>query len=196
VKEKRVCPWVHGTLKPEDSRLQRVASAHSKPEYLHRVAARAFDAMRRDVRRDLGIDLRVAAGWRSHRWKDRDEYDAFLMEKYGNTGPEAQKWVAFYGPHETGLAFDLGAGGLWPESDTVDQQATTPLYKWLVKNAHKYGVHPYLLEPWHWEVPLPQWQIDAGVGYPPRMVAGWIGVVAGVGVAGIGVATVVRRGRA
>ena len=192
--EQRVCPWVHGTIGPEDSRLRRVASAHSKPEYLHVVAARAFNAVRRAVKQDLDIDLRVAAGWRAHRWKDRDEYEAFLQKKFGGIGPEAQKWVAFHGPHETGLAMDLGSGGLWPDSDTVEKQRQTPLYRWLKTNARRYGVRPYLLEPWHWEVPLPQWQIRTGAGYPPRMMAGWLGAGVGLGVAAAGLAMVVSRG--
>ena len=192
LREKRVCPWVHGTIKPGDRRLQKVASAHKRPEYLHTTAAKAFNAIRRDMRRDIGVDLRIAAGWRPHRWKDRTEYETFLQNRYGDTGPDAQKWIAFYGPHETGLAFDLGSGGLWPSSASVKEQRETPAYKWLVKNAHKYGARPYLLEPWHWEVPLPQWQIKSGIGYPPRMMAGWLGVAAGIGAAAVGAAMVVR----
>ena len=179
--EDRVCPWVHGTIKADDVRLVAVASSHPhRCEKLHVVAARAFASLRSAARRDLGADLRVAAGWRPHRWKDRDEYESFLLARYGSTGPEAQKWVAYLGPHETGLAFDLGSAGLFPDSSTVEQQRQLPIYLWLVKNAHRYGVRPYLLEPWHWEVPLPLWQIRTGIGYPPRIMAGWIGLAAGV----------------
>jgi zinc D-Ala-D-Ala carboxypeptidase len=30
-------------------------------------------------------------------------------------------------------------------------QVQTPAYKWLVKNAHRFGFYPYFYEPWHWE---------------------------------------------
>ena len=30
-------------------------------------------------------------------------------------------------------------------------QVQTPVYKWLVKNAARFGFYPYFYEPWHWE---------------------------------------------
>ena len=27
----------------------------------------------------------------------------------------------------------------------------TPTYRWLVKNAGRFGFVPYVYEPWHWE---------------------------------------------
>jgi D-alanyl-D-alanine carboxypeptidase len=30
-------------------------------------------------------------------------------------------------------------------------QTRTPVYRWLVKNAQKFGFRPYFYEPWHWE---------------------------------------------
>ena len=56
-------------------------------------------------------------------------------------------------PHFTGRALDLYVGG--DPVDTKDAnraiQVTTPAYKWLVRNADRFGFRPYFYEPWHWE---------------------------------------------
>ena len=58
-----------------------------------------------------------------------------------------------FSPHFTGRALDLYVGG--SPVDTKDSnraiQVNTPAYKWLVKNAERYGFRPYFYEPWHWE---------------------------------------------
>jgi LAS superfamily LD-carboxypeptidase LdcB len=59
--------------------------------------------------------------------------------------------------HRTGLAVDLvvGArpgGGVDSAEDANRRfQSQTPAYRWLVRNAHRYGFAPYVYEPWHWE---------------------------------------------
>ena len=30
-------------------------------------------------------------------------------------------------------------------------QSRGPAYRWLVRNAHRYGFVNYIYEPWHWE---------------------------------------------
>ena len=56
-------------------------------------------------------------------------------------------------PHFTGRALDLYVGG--DPVDTKDAnraiQVNTPAYKWLVRNAERFGFRPYFYEPWHWE---------------------------------------------
>ena len=42
-------------------------------------------------------------------------------------------------------------GGIKPA-----QQRTSPVWKWLRDNAHKYGFTPYKAEPWHWELIVPR----------------------------------------
>jgi len=59
--------------------------------------------------------------------------------------------------HRTGLALDLNLGSL--PGLTVDNsadanrlfQTQTPAYRWLVRNAARYGFVNYVFEPWHWE---------------------------------------------
>ena len=60
-------------------------------------------------------------------------------------------------PHRTGTAVDLYVGQLLglgvdstrPESRQHMSQSAT--YRWLVRNADRFGFVPYLYEPWHWE---------------------------------------------
>lgn len=59
--------------------------------------------------------------------------------------------------HRTGLAADLYVGqapGFGPDS-TADPNRLfmtgTPTYRWLVKNARRFGFVNYPFEPWHWE---------------------------------------------
>ena len=59
--------------------------------------------------------------------------------------------------HRTGLAADLYVGqapGFGPDS-TADPNRLfmtgTPTYRWLVKNAQRFGFVNYPFEPWHWE---------------------------------------------
>lgn len=66
--------------------------------------------------------------------------------------------------HRTGLAvdLDLGAAPGFAADSSADANrlhlARTPIYRWLVWNAGRYGFVNYAFEPWHWE-----W-----VGTPPR----------------------------
>ncbi|MGV3578751.1 D-alanyl-D-alanine carboxypeptidase family protein [Brevundimonas sp.] len=65
-------------------------------------------------------------------------------------------------PHRTGTAVDLYVGQLLgmgvdstrPESRQHMSQGAT--YRWLVKNAGRFGFVPYIYEPWHWEWVGPQ----------------------------------------
>lgn len=64
--------------------------------------------------------------------------------------------------HRTGLAFDLvvgaGPGGRVDSSENGNRlfQSQTPTYRWLVRNAHRYGFVNYVFEPWHWEWSPPE----------------------------------------
>lgn len=59
--------------------------------------------------------------------------------------------------HRTGLAVDLYVGqapGFGPDSsaDPNRQYMTqTPAYRWMVRNAKRFGFVNYAFEPWHWE---------------------------------------------
>ncbi len=60
-------------------------------------------------------------------------------------------------PHRTGTALDIYVGNLqgygvdstnWHSRRYMSETAT---YRWMVKNAHRFGFVPYVFEPWHWE---------------------------------------------
>jgi hypothetical protein len=60
-------------------------------------------------------------------------------------------------PHRTGTAVDLYVGQL-PGQGVDDTSAAsrlhmsrTPTYRWMVRNAGRFGFIPYVYEPWHWE---------------------------------------------
>jgi uncharacterized protein YcbK (DUF882 family) len=78
------------------------------------------------------------------------EYQEELRRKAPNAGSAG---LAVNSPHFTGRALDLYVGG--DPVDTRDAnraiQVNTPAYKWLVRNAARFGFRPYFYEPWHWE---------------------------------------------
>lgn len=59
--------------------------------------------------------------------------------------------------HRTGLAADLYVGqapGYGPDSSADPNRlymTRTPTYRWLLKNARRFGFVNYPFEPWHWE---------------------------------------------
>ncbi|MGZ5437310.1 MAG: D-alanyl-D-alanine carboxypeptidase family protein [Pyrinomonadaceae bacterium] len=78
------------------------------------------------------------------------EYQEKLRRESPNAGSAG---LAMNSPHFTGRALDIYVGG--DPVDTKDAnraiQVNTPAYKWLVKNAERFGFRPYFYEPWHWE---------------------------------------------
>ncbi|MEO8041961.1 MAG: D-alanyl-D-alanine carboxypeptidase family protein [Acidobacteriota bacterium] len=88
--------------------------------------------------------LRIVSAYRS------PEYQDALRRREPNAGRVA---LAKNSPHSTGHALDIYVGG--EPVKTLDSnrliQVQTPVYKWLVKNAHRFGFYPYFYEPWHWE---------------------------------------------
>lgn len=60
-------------------------------------------------------------------------------------------------PHRTGAAVDLYVGhiaGLGVDDTSPASRlhmARGPVYRWLVRNAGRFGFTPYVYEPWHWE---------------------------------------------
>lgn len=78
------------------------------------------------------------------------EYQDELRRKSPNAG---RAGLAVNSPHFTGRALDIYVGG--SPVDTKDSnraiQVNTPAYRWLVRNAERFGFRPYFYEPWHWE---------------------------------------------
>lgn len=159
--ERRIGVRLYGKL-PAESKLLVPVPAVSGRKRLHVLAAAALTTMADAVVRDLGLELKLASAWRAHRWQSREQYEAVLLAKYGSIA-EGKRWLAFDSPHETGLAIDIGVGGLTPSRSTVAYQRKQPLFRWLVEHAWEYGFHPYKVEPWHWEFPLSREAYRSGV---------------------------------
>ncbi|MEO5860801.1 MAG: D-alanyl-D-alanine carboxypeptidase family protein [Pyrinomonadaceae bacterium] len=88
--------------------------------------------------------LRIVSAYRS------PEYQAALRKREPNAGGIA---LAKNSPHFTGHALDIYVGGEPVTTKDPNRliQVQTPAYRWLVKNASKFGFYPYFYEPWHWE---------------------------------------------
>lgn len=88
--------------------------------------------------------LKIISAFRSR------EYQEKLRQKSPNSG---RAGLALNSPHFTGCALDIYVGGepVTTKDENRAIQIETPVYKWLVKNAAKFGFYPYYYEPWHWE---------------------------------------------
>lgn len=118
--------------------------------YKQMVAAAAADkslGLKTDANGELAPDerrLRIVSAYRSREYQDR------LRQQTPNAG---RAGLAVNSPHFTGRALDLYIAG--DPVDTKDGnrflQVNTPVYRWLVRNAERFGFYPYFYEPWHWE---------------------------------------------
>ena len=88
--------------------------------------------------------FKIVSSFRSREYQDE------LRQRSPNSGSAG---LAVNSPHFTGRALDLYVGG--SPVDTKDSnraiQVNTPAYRWLVRNAERFGFRPYFYEPWHWE---------------------------------------------
>jgi hypothetical protein len=150
--EQRVRVKNYGSLPRSSPLLVRVPGVGG-PRLLHVLAAAAFERLRTAAMADIEVDVLLASGWRKRRWATFAAYEAEVVRRFGSLA-EGRRWLAYASPHETGLAMDIGSGGLRPTRSTVKRQRKTALHQWLVERAHEFGFHPYKVEPWHWEFPL------------------------------------------
>lgn len=171
MQENRVRLSNFGTIDADDSRLVEVASTTTSPQRLHWRAAEALERLRAEAL-EAGLDLRVASGWRPQLWPTRAAYETAMIGQYGSVA-EGKKWRAYESPHMTGLALDFGSEGLAPKSATAGAQKQTAAYAWLSENAERFGLTPYLREPWHWELNITRDEWEEASGTP------WLSVVAG-----------------
>src|SRR5712692_5231158 len=88
--------------------------------------------------------LRVVSAFRPHEYQDQ------LRKQSPNSG---RAGLAINSPHSTGRALDLYVGGepVSTKDGNRALQTETPVYRWLVRNAGRFGFQPYFYEPWHWE---------------------------------------------
>jgi hypothetical protein len=88
--------------------------------------------------------LKIISAFRSR------EYQEKLRRETPTAGPAG---LAVNSPHFTGRALDLYVGGDPVETRDSNRavQVKTPIYRWLVQKAERFGFRPYCYEPWHWE---------------------------------------------
>ncbi|MBU5336221.1 M15 family metallopeptidase [Intestinibacter bartlettii] len=121
---------------------------------LYDEATAAFEKMQQDAEKD-GVWFHIVSRYRSYavqNWvyenykKDREDVDTFSAQPG-------------HSEHQTGLAFDLN--GEDQETSSNEKFEGTEQYKWLRKNAYKYGfilrypkdkkdITGYKFEPWHY----------------------------------------------
>lgn len=120
---------------------------------VEREAYAAYKRMYRAAAAELGLQpgekwLKIISAFRSR------EYQAALRRQSPNSG---RAGLAVNSPHFTGRALDLYVGGEPVSTRDANRalQTSTPVYRWLVRNAERFGFRPYFYEPWHWEY-IPQ----------------------------------------
>jgi len=88
--------------------------------------------------------LRIVSAFRPQDYQDK------LRQQSPGSG---RGTLAMHSAHNTGQALDLYVGGepVTTKDDNRLVQVQTPAYKWLVKNAARFGFYNYYYEPWHWE---------------------------------------------
>lgn len=133
-----------------------------RPEELRKVERETYQAYKRMVaaavadpslKLAVGADGELAPGEKflkivsAHR---SPEYQSMLRKQSPNSG---RAGLAVNSPHFTGKALDIYVGGEPVSTKDANRaiQVQTPVYRWLVKNAAKFGFRPYFYEPWHWE---------------------------------------------
>ncbi len=112
------------------------------------------DARRADaaIARDVNA-LRIFSGYRSP-----ESEQARCLEPGGCDNVSRAPCSA----HRTGLAFDIvvgaGPGGRVDSTENANRlaQSQSPAYRWMVRNAARYGFVNYVFEPWHWEWSPPE----------------------------------------
>ena len=118
---------------------------------------RAYKKMMAVAARDLNLPLdadgKIAAAEKSLKIISAfrsPEYQQKLREQSPNAG---RAGLAVNSPHFTGRALDLYVGGDPVSTKDANRalQTNTKAYRWLVKNAERFGFIPYFYEPWHWE---------------------------------------------
>ena len=134
----------------------------TRPDDLRKVHKKAYKAYKRMIKK-ARADKKIAAAIADpsnpesknyfkiiSAWRSREYQDELRKRQGGNLGRIA---LAKLSPHFTGRAIDIYVGGLpvSTEDSNRAKQVATPAYKWLVKNASKFGFRPYFFEPWHWE---------------------------------------------
>ncbi len=110
----------------------------------------AYQRMAAAAAKDLGLEFKTSESLKIISAFRSPEYQQKLRAQSPNSG---RAGLAVNSPHFTGRALDLYVGGEPVSTKDANRalQTNTKVYRWLVKNASKYGFIPYFYEPWHWE---------------------------------------------
>ena len=126
-------------------RLTRLLRRDVLDAYRRMVAAARAEVPEINADREL---LQIFSGFRD------PEADAARCAAQGNCDGLRR---AVCSAHRTGTAVDLYVGQLFDmgvdntNADSRRHMSQGATYRWLVKNAGRFGFVPYLYEPWHWE---------------------------------------------
>lgn len=126
-------------------RLTRLLRRDVLDAYRRMVAAARAEVP--EIAADLEL-LQIFSGYRD------PEADAARCAQQGNCDGLRR---AVCSPHRTGAAVDLYVGhivGLGVDDTSPASRlhmSRGPVYRWLVRNAGRFGFTPYVYEPWHWE---------------------------------------------
>ena len=141
----------HRHVECERSKLVPIQGAY-RTELLRPSAARAFEEMQADARRD-GVALHLVSGFRSVGHQE-DLYFGVKAERAQSSRERAMVSAPpGFSEHHTGYALDI-----CDETLSLDESfASTRAYRWLQRNARSYHFEVSLpqngevtFEPWHW----------------------------------------------
>jgi D-alanyl-D-alanine carboxypeptidase len=165
-----VSTWQGARLKNKeyatpDSLLQAPTSDFydpTRPDALRQVERETYAAYKRMIAAaaaDPSLNLKVTAAGELapeekffkivSSFRSREHQAALRAQSPGS----GRAGLAVNSPHFTGRALDLYVGGEPVETKDSNRalQVQTPAYRWLVRNAERFGFRPYYYEPWHWE---------------------------------------------
>ncbi|MCA9357246.1 M15 family metallopeptidase [Candidatus Nomurabacteria bacterium] len=122
-----------------------------KDQYFHAEAIDHLDDMLKAAAKD-DIDLKVVSAYRS--FDEQTDLKGQYTQVYGS-GANTFSADQGYSEHQLGTALDLTVESV---GGTYLSFSETEAYKWLQKNAYRYGFiisYPegnnfYIFEPWHW----------------------------------------------
>ena len=141
----------HRHVECERSKLVPIQGAY-RTELLRPSAARAFEEMQADARRD-GVALHLVSGFRSVGHQE-DLYFGVKAERAQSSRERAMVSAPpGFSEHHTGYALDI-----CDETLSLDESfASTRAYRWLQRNARSYNFElsfpqngEVTFEPWHW----------------------------------------------
>ncbi|MFS8911875.1 M15 family metallopeptidase [Synechococcus sp. H60.3] len=147
--------YAYAEAPPES--LQVVGHYHGREVRLRQAAAESYLRMSAAAQAD-GIRLVPISGFRSIA---EQEFLFFQVAQSRALRPEERAALSAppgYSEHHTGYAIDIG-DAQFPQWDTQEAFETTPAFRWLEKNAARFGFELSFprgnpqgvsYEPWHW----------------------------------------------